>query len=169
MRIADFEERYAPEVSRLILENIQTRTSLFYRPDEIEAMKTLFTPERIIEESKSGEMVLALSDGEVLGSGGLAPDAEKTGRIICAYVRFDRHGERIFYALTSAVVRRAHQKGYDELWGDAVRDPLVRDIYLRIGCEEGGEIFHPVNDLQIPYLRLRGKVPVLKKNLNLTD
>ncbi len=134
MRIERFRVSQADAVSRIIRRNLIEINSRDYAQDRIDALVAYFSPEKMVENSQSQCIFVAIQDDQVVGTAGL----DNFGSVenpdyyaVAVFVLPELHGQGIGTRLMKAVESEARRLGAERI---TVRAAITaKDFYLKLG------------------------------------
>ena len=134
MRIERFQASQADAVSRIIRRDLTEINSRDYAQDRIDALVAYFSPEKIVENSRSQCTFVAIQDGQVVGTASLdnfgsaeSPDYYA----VTVFVLPESHGRGIGTRLMQAVESEARKLGAERI---TVRAAITaKGFYLKLG------------------------------------
>ncbi len=133
MKIREFREEDAEEVSDLVISALREVNSRDYPDEVIEMLAGGNSPEKILGKAEKRLVLVAEEDGEVVGTASLKRD----GGVQSVFVRLDRAGEGIGSALMKRVEEEARERGVEELVVPASLTAV--DFYRKLGFRKSGE------------------------------
>ncbi len=134
MRIERFQASQADAVSHIIRRNLVEINSRSYPQDWIDSLVAYFSPEKMVENSRSQSIFVALQDDQVVGTAGLdnfgsaeSPDYYA----VAVFVLPELHGQGIGTRLMEAVESEARRLEAQKI---TVRAAITAtDFYLKLG------------------------------------
>jgi GNAT superfamily N-acetyltransferase len=134
VRIERFQASQAGAVSCIIRRNLIEINSRDYAQDRIDALVAYFSPEKLVENSRSQRIFVAIQDDRVVGTASLdnfgsAESADYYA--VAVFVLPELHGQGIGTRLMQAVESEARRLGAERI---TVRAAITaRDFYLKLG------------------------------------
>ena len=133
------------EVSTLIQRNLLEINSRDYPPDVIAYLVDCFTPEKILENTKTQEIYVAIEEDKVVGTGGLANFGSYESPSyygVTIFVAPEHHRQGIGKQLMKAVEAKAIELGAEKI---TVRAAIgAQKFYEKLGYQyfEGKEVLN---------------------------
>lgn len=111
-RIVKFKDKFAKEVSKIILRNLKEINASEETPQEIQRLCKSYAPKEIIKSSKESPCIIAINEkNKIVGTGKLFFN------YICGvYVHPDSHRQGIGSKIMSHLERQARKKRYKEVF-----------------------------------------------------
>ncbi|MBI4181921.1 MAG: hypothetical protein HY520_03065 [Candidatus Aenigmarchaeota archaeon] len=159
---------YEPGIRSLIdanlrrLYDVQADGAPVYSPREVDALRA-HVPDDVLARALDGTLVVEAEADQVHGVGGFVSGSGGYGEIICAFVRPELHGSRVFTRMLVEAATQAPGEGIHTLEGFALRDSRILDVYRRLGCRDLGEARLPVNGLQIAHQHFEMDIHALRQ------
>lgn len=126
VQIRRFTDDDAVPVSRIVRTCYTTINLGDYGPDSVAAQLQEYSPEKLIENSRTTKLFVAVADGEVVGVGGYSPE-----RIRTVFVAPLHHRRGIGAMIVSRVLKDARQHGVKHL--ESWSTPFAEPFYLKMG------------------------------------
>jgi GNAT superfamily N-acetyltransferase len=134
MRIEPFQSVQAERVSAIIRRNLVEINSRDYSPELIQSLVAYYSPARILENSRSQHTLVAVQDGQVVGTGSLAnfgSAEEPDYYAVTIFVLPEWHKRGIGARLMEAIERKAGELEADKI---TVRAAIsAKGFYVRLG------------------------------------
>jgi GNAT superfamily N-acetyltransferase len=134
MIINRFQDSQAEEVAELIKRNLLEIISEFYTPAYVASLVDSFSPTNILENAKTQQIIVAMEDGKVIGTGSLANYGSTEipsyyGTAI--FVAPEAQGKGIGRQIMQNVEAQAVEMGADKIIVRAARN--ARAFYEKLG------------------------------------
>ena len=134
MRIERFQASRADAVSRLIRRNLIEINSRDYSQDRIDSLVAYFSPEKIVENSRSQRTFIAIQGDQVVGTASLdnfGSEESPDYYAVTVFVLPESHGRGIGTWLMEAVESEARRLGAERV---TVRAAITaKGFYLKLG------------------------------------
>lgn len=147
MEVRQFEPEDAERLSELIARNFQQVLVQDYPIEAIETWVAVFTPERLIEESRRQFMVVGMVGNELVGLASLDGD-----RVRNVFVDVARHRTGIGKALMTAVEAHARERHVKTIYLMAAVS--ARGFYEKLGFRVVKRIDRDLNGIPVPEVRM---------------
>jgi GNAT superfamily N-acetyltransferase len=147
MLVRKFTPEDAEMLSRLITRNLRLVNIRDYSPEAIEALLPHYTPDKIIDLSKNGYMVVCIHEDELVGTAFLDGD-----RVRNVFVDVDMHKSGIGRFLMADLEAHAIEKNLMSIYLHAGLS--AEGFYRKLGYETIERIDRELNGFPLPVIKM---------------
>jgi len=133
LKIREFSEADAEELSRIILETLYVSNSRDYSKEILDKRAPKYSPHRLIEKAKTRYILVAEEKSKIIGTAQLDKD-----NIKAMFVHPSVQGRGIGKALVNCIEIEARRRGIDKIIGDSSLTAV--NFYKKMGFKVGKEL-----------------------------
>jgi GNAT superfamily N-acetyltransferase len=147
MIVRKFVPRDADKLSQLITRNLRLVNIRDYSPAAIEALIPHYTPEKIIDLSKNGYMVVCIHENELVGTASLDGN-----RVRNVFVDIDMHKKGIGRMLMADIEAHAREKNLISVYLHAGLS--AEGFYHKLGYKTIRRIDRELDGIPLPVIKM---------------